>query len=390
MRTRNGRDAGGALVISVFVIFILAAFMAAFLNVPTLELRRAGMVVAQQKARLAADAGLRDAISWRTANKTTALPFPTGTFGSLSRTTFGEGDFKWQMTDATNGYLKITIEGRAKAPVGGNSSNALFVEAPVEAIIKEDVPLVNMPAAASWMYDPAAVNTTTNPSPPSLYTTQNGGSPPSINGTDAASSSNVASVAFQDTTMTFGAGSSQVVDPTGPPPAIASGVGPAPAATPQATWSALSQLVTLAQQTPANPPSFQKYVYSTGFAGVPTFTNSMIYVQIPDGAVVSDTLMTINGNNPDSGIIIFDIGDNVTFQTSPVYQKNGTSYFQGAMILYQRGRLNTAAGGIELVHKNGNNANFLQFNSASVASALQNLSSGYKLVSKRVLATALH
>ncbi len=385
------RERGTAMIIAVLMVFMTVAFLFTYIAVPAAELNKVASGISRERAHEIAQAGLRDAIVWRMANSATALPFTKTWTTWGDPTNRGAGQYQWTMTDASSGgttYLKVLSEGRAYAALMSSGSNTKYTEVDLEAYLAKQVTPGTMPAPVCW------ANPSNSPidlagvamASPELYDSQNGGTPPSIVGTDAANSSNVvAGVAFQSSNMVFGDGNGQV---TGNPPFQYSA--------PASAWQLVTDMVNTARDTPASPPGFQKYTYATGFGGVPQFTNQMIYVSIPTASVVTDSILTISGNHPCSGILIIDIQPGVTFSTTPIYQKNGTSWFRGALIFYQRGTVigvdnsGTTADGIHLIHKNGNNPNFMQYDSVAIANAMQQLPSGYKFVSLRVMPGNAH
>jgi hypothetical protein len=109
--------------------------------------------------------------------------------------------------------------------------------------------------------------------------------------------------------------------------------------------------------------------------------DKLVHVKVPANTTISSSLVTINGVNGISGVLVIELEDNVTVNSQELYRKNGTGFFRGAMIVLQRGRVNVGASGLHFIRKNGNNANFLQYDSVAVGNALAPLSSDFKIAS---------
>ncbi|MEZ0229441.1 MAG: hypothetical protein ACAI25_12500 [Planctomycetota bacterium] len=414
-RARVGTERGSALVITVVMLFLMIAFTSVLIGAPAAHLGKVSSATTRERSVAIADAGLRDALQYMGANTVSELAvstpftttasstpstgtaaFTTNSFFPVSTTTgvatkywdgnsygdtnvlgstaypfiqksFGDGRYAWRVIRRDTEYWQIISIGQAKGGAGTSGTYAV-----IEAMVKKSSVTASIPGAASFI-DPTNQGFTTNDT---IYNSQNGGSPPSINGTDAAGSgTNIPGVAIQNPTLGFGAGSATVV---GTPSAIVGGTsgnaGPS-----AGQWSALQ---TLAEKIASGANGASNYVtatYPTTITG--PYVDKLVHVKVPANTTINADLVTINGVNGISGILVIELEDNVTLNSQDLYTKNGTGNFRGAMIILQRGRVNVGASGLHFIHKNGNNADFLQYDSVAVGNALAPLSSNYKIAS---------
>lgn len=421
---RRGRsNRGSALVITVMMLLVMIAFTSVLLSAPMNQLSKVGESSTKERAVMVADAGLRDAIQWLAANPSAtelgaSSPFTTSGMSSTTPTgglatftansyypqstttgivtkywdgqtyhdtnvtgstayyfiqkNFANGRYAWRVIRRDTSYYQVVALGLV---TGGAGTQSPYTK--IEAVLKKSGG-GSLPAAASFMNQGG--NGFTGGSN-SFYDSQNGGSPPSINGTDSqGSGSNIPGVAIQNAGFGFGAGSGAVV---GTPSAIVGGTSGNAGPT-VAQWAQLQTLVDTIASGANGASNYRSFTYPTTIStngGNGPWTDRLIYMKVPANTTVSGAVLTLNGVNNVSGVLVIDLGDNATISASELYNKNGTGYFQGAMIIIQRGRLNVGASGLHFINKNGNNANFLQYNSVAVGNALAPLTASTKIAS---------
>ncbi len=432
-QVRFGGERGSALVITVVMLLLMIAFTSVLVGAPTAHLTKVGSATARERAVATADAGLRDCLQFLGQNTslaeianstgytspnesmtpasgtssfaansfypqsnttgavikywdgnsyhdtdpggTTAYPYIQKNFGG------GKGRFAWRVLRRDSSYLQITSLGLADGG-GGNASTYAIVE----AVVRKDQYTAAVPGASSFV-DPTGAGFTdvkTGGTSTSIYNTWTGGTPTSSNGADTSGGGDIAGVAIQNTGVGYGAGSTTVA---GSPPIVGGTSGNAgPSA---ATWASL---VAVANAAKTNNTDSLTYSGSAFLGGNGGSSAQLVYINVPAGTTIAGppngSPFRINGNsNWVRGLVVIDLEDNVTLpDSSYLYDKNGTSGVQGAIIVIQRGRLNvgqagSVSTGLHYAHKSGNNSDYIKYNSAAIAEALQNLSSKYKIAS---------
>jgi hypothetical protein len=409
-------DRGGALLLSLVTLVVTLGFASVLMTTPQCLLAQAGHAAAKERATAAADAGIRDAIVFLCASRINpglmtgtapsganvddlaSLPagsyYPTAsatppvgesivTFTPASarkvsvslvpnvpyvRGAFGaRGEYFYRIVARPNFYYQVIAIGSTPGAPGVQ----LPVTTRITAYVLQDVPAVQVPAAATFLNPTnAPIYDTTGAIVNTIYDTQAGGSPPAILGSDAGGGDPVAGVALEGTSVSWDEGVSAIEG--SPEPIIGGTYGSPP---PPQTWDDMQDLLAVLKAVPDVDLGTIGVKHLTYPDGVPVtddgFKTGLWYVTIPAGTTVTKDILVINGNNPMSGIFVVDVEPNVTFTRDPIYSKNGTSYFQGAFIVNQQGPITVPADGFHFLEKNGNNPNFLQYNSMSIATALR-------------------
>lgn len=412
---RAGSQKGSALVISLIVVVMGITLLFAFIAMPEATFRQVQQAQKREQALLCADAAVRDAVVWRTQNQAVVLP-KSSPAGAATPSWVEWGDptnkfrdaYQWTMSDAGNGFTKILTRGRVAVDMGSRSAGTIsYVEVDLEVFITKSSASSTLPDVAGAMFAQAPGNThlfwiNTNANnqftantvwvpmtKPQVFMNNNGGDPIAVNGTDfSGQSAQAAGVMFQDSNFQL------TGNITGNPPVNTS--------VSSTSWQKVSDLVSTVQTLTSNGSTIFIYTYPNGTPVAGIANTAIMYVKIPAGSYVTDEIMQINGNQPIYGVLVIDVDDNVHFLSGhAVYLKNGTSGFRGAIIFYQRGNIyvtNKADGppdnitgpndGIFFIKKDGNNDNYVQYDSVAIKGALGNVpsaSGAYKVVSYRVM-----
>jgi hypothetical protein len=430
---RLSRTRGGALVLATVLVFVIVTLIAAILAAPNAQMARVSCATAKERAIATADAGARAAIIYLMANPSSGYLAQATTPGlALAPSSFypdatvpgavtdagyrwvkgpfqDRGSYEWRVVRRPNDNYEITSVGQVAAGPGGSTKATVF------AVIYRDSPRFQVPAAASF------ANPSGNPfGVTQVYDTHNGQNVAGISGTDKQGTGAIAGVAFEDTTpLKFGAldlsgQHAMSYTQTGVVGGISGGGNSGPAVS-AAQWTQVQQIVTNIANAQAAPPTasvaspdpylvkyqvdattlgtfpvtlVDQYNTEGGVAYYPSGAYTGItYIKIADGTTVTNSLFSISGSNDTFGILVIDVGQGVTFNlgTNPLYRKNGIGFFQGALIFLQEGTFtSTDPNGLHLIDKNGSNANYLQFNSTAVATALSSIEPLYKFAAYTV------
>ncbi len=324
--------------------------------------------------------------------------FESGNFVS-----FGGGQYAFLIRPLGNGHYQVEAEGRSTgASFGSATARSSVVR--IRAVVTKPVNTSDTPAATTFANpnngDWVDSSTGATVDPVDYYFTQTGGGGPStstVSGQDIDGVQNTAGAAYQNTT--FNNLNTNTVTGT---PNTTSTTGTNP------MFNNVDKIVTLVEQTSATS-TLKKYYWGatapSGYTGATTSTlsggslvlnsPSILYIKIPANTTVSAStgLFTLNGAAQLQGLVIIDVGDNVTFTENPVYNKNGNGGadqpmnggVKGAFIFYQRGTIRIPSSGFYLFEKQGNSGYHFAWSSTFYAQALANLPLTLKISSYVIL-----
>jgi len=123
-------------------------------------------------------------------------------------------------------------------------------------------------------------------------------------------------------------------------------------------------------------------------------SGTVTYVSIAPGATTVPNLATyVGAPGSTGGIFIIDVGANATFGSTGLFDWHGDHFYEGSVIIYQRGKINLTGNAFNLADSNGNGnptgkmQGMFKYNTQYIADALSILkvTSNPKIASSVVL-----
>lgn len=432
---RINRERGGALILVMILIVITTVLGALLLVVPKAGLDREISSEEKERALLAADAGLRDALIRLCQPSTAAtyidastVPSPPGTayYSQMAPHAYGKpvpgvSTGYWYNVSQLSGtnLLRVNSWGSQATVLRDGQGNLKTIQSQVEAILARPAPPPPLINAAINFWWPVSNGGPTYGITGSGSVTGNDLSPPS-----GGSPLPVYGVAFDPKQPWSGGSGNPTGGVTGPSPGSLGYLPSASSQGPAGSWAtvpASSTMSSLYTNYLSNPPALPTTTIATP-AGAPLTVGNMGTPSQPVLLVVRPSSLPpagqpiVNVNGSFNGILAVDLSymtpvpssiPNATFQTSVGGSINGIAYLNGpssGSTTFGQPIFNQAVGAgplsgtmiVRITNDAGNgnvpianvtSANGIQYGSGPVLAAMNALisNSGYRIVSYRVV-----